>query len=189
MEQSNSNYWILFLLALLTSCTPRANKLYAKDFILLNKTEMAKKYNKLYTTQKVDFSELKENKVYLSHRNNDAFQIVVFSNDHYIYTTQLLPLYLLDSLRSAKLFRTNYFVAEKKNLKIEYITKDIQSKIEEGRIEKDTIFMNENQNGNNQTRKVSLKNKYIVLPDVTAYNFNDFIIVEKQKPKNAIKKN
>ncbi|MFC7773271.1 hypothetical protein [Flavobacterium sp. GCM10027622] len=61
MEQSNSNYWILFLLALLTSCTPRANKLYAKDFILLNKTEMAKKYNKLYTTQKVDFSELKEN--------------------------------------------------------------------------------------------------------------------------------
>ncbi len=135
----------------------------------------------LSTTKEVDFSKIKENKAYFQYQNGDAFRIVVFSNDHYMYTSVLIPLTLLQNIPKQKLYRSDYFIVESEIVKIEAININIESVIEEGVVQKDTIFMKKKYMSKKANKEYPIKDKYILIPEVIVYNFNDFIVIETKE--------
>lgn len=180
MNQNRIKYLLLSFLSLSPFVHPK-NKNYANDYLSLNKVEYAKKYLTLFNSNNIDFSKIRENKAYLSYQNNDSFQIVVFSRDHYTYCSSLMPSSLLKNLPKQKLFRSDYFTIENEILRLESINVNIQPIIEEGIIEKDTIFMNKKYNANKTNKTYSIKSKYVLMPEIIVYNFNDFIVIETKK--------
>lgn len=181
MIQNRIPYLLLSLTLLLSSCTPRRNKSYAADFLSLDKVAYAKKYLTLYSPKDVVFSAIKENKAYFQYQNGDAFRIVVFSNDHYMYCSVLMPLTLLQNIPKQKLYRSDYFTVEGEIVKIEAIDINIESIIEEGAVEKDTIFMKKKYMSKKANKEHPIKDKYILMPKVIVYNFNDFIVIETKQ--------
>jgi len=180
MIQNRILYLTWSLVLILSLCSPKKNKTYASDFLSLNKVEFARKYFTLFATKDIDISDIQVNKVYMKYQNSDTFQIIVFSNDHYTYSSSLMPLTLLNKIPKQKLYRSDYFIVEKKILKLESVNVNIQSIIEEGVIEKDTIFIKKRYRATNTSKIYPIKIKYVLMPEILVYNFDDFIIIERK---------
>lgn len=169
---------IIFLLIIITifSCSPfKKNKDYANDFLSLNKMEYTKKYMSLYNIKTEENTEIRLNEAYVKYCNNGAYQIVVFCNDNYVYTTVLLTnvSVFTDKIPTQRLFRNAYYKIEKNILKLEMQNVNINSVIEEGIIKKDTIQMNKTYLSKRPNKITSCKTKYEYIPRIKVYKFDD----------------
>lgn len=182
-NKNNVKYivYIVPILLVFISCFPlRKNNQYAKDYIELSKNDYAKKYLSLYPNQIIDFSKVKENKGYVVFRNNDTFQIILFCSDGFTYTSSLMPLIMLNSkIPKQKLFRDCLFSIDNKIVKFETMNVNINSAIEEGIVENDTIFMKKKYYSAKPNNIRHLNYKYILYEKIKVYKFSDdYFIIE-----------
>nr|WP_294922357.1 hypothetical protein [uncultured Flavobacterium sp.] len=177
--------FILIGLLCLNSCLPsKKNNEYAQDFKTMNKIDFSKKYFTLYNENNIDFSRIKKNKAYYILRNGSTFQIVVFSEDKFIYETPLMNLTMLEKpFAPIKLGRSSYFLVINNQLKTESKAATLGSSysiIEEGEIEEDTIFMKKKYNSRGAKNEHKLFDKYILFPEIIVYMMgNDYFIERK----------
>jgi hypothetical protein len=177
---------LIGLLLCLNSClSSKRNNEYAYDFKMMNKVDFSKKYFTLYNENDIDFSRIKKNKAYYILRNGSTFQIVVFSEDKFIYETPLMNLTTLEKpFAPIRLGRSSYFLVINNILKTESKAPtlgDSHSIIEEGEIEKDTIFMKKKYNLRGAKNEHKLFEKYILFPEINVYIMGDDYYIERKK--------
>lgn len=175
-------YILITTLLFFSGCTSLKNKEYASDFRILDKNKFAQKYYELYSSNEIDFSKVKKEKAYFTFTNNSTFQIIIFSDDGYIYESQLMPVQMLSKkLPSVQLLRGDYFSIKNDVLKIESkvpSSRNISSIIREGQIKNDTIFMKKKYNLRGYKNTRNLFNQYIYDPRFKIYRFGSEYFVE-----------
>jgi len=169
----------------LNSCLSfKKNDAYAKDFRTMNKIEFSKKYFILYNEDTIDFSRIKKNQAYYVLRNGSTFQIIVFSEDKFIYEAPLMPLSMLRKpFTPIQLGRSSYFLVMKDILKTESMAAspgNVYSVIEEGKIGKDTIFMKKRYNAKGFKNEHKIFEECILIPEVKVYKIDNDYFIEKK---------
>lgn len=180
-------FFFLLLFLLLTSCSWlfKGNHEYANDFNSMDKNEMAKKYYTLSVNQKIDFSRLKEKESYVRYSNNDVFQVLIFNDDGYVYSSQLMPLEMLKKpIPTQRLYRGGLFSINDDVLKIESIAMspgNVYSVIEEGIIRNDTVFMQKSYDAKTQNTIRKLSGEFTLFAKVKVFVFGDDVYIESGK--------
>lgn len=174
------------LLFCLNSClSSKRNNEYVHDFLTMNKIDFSKKYFTLYNENDINFSRIKKNKAYYILRNGLTFQIVVFSEDRFIYETPLMNLTMLEKpFPPIKLGRSSYFLVINNVLKTESKAPTLgnsHSIIEEGDIKKDTIVMKKRYNVRAAKNEQKLFEEYILFPEINVYIIGDDYFIERKK--------
>lgn len=176
---------LLFLL--LTSCSWlfKGNHEYANDFNSMDKNAMAKKYYTLSANQKIDFSRLKKKESYIRYSNNDVFKILIFNDDGYVYSSQLMPLEMLKKpIPTQQLYRDGLFSINDDVLKIESIAMspgNVYSVIEEGIIRNDTVFMQKSYDAKRQKNIRKLSGEFTLFAKAKVFAFGDDVYIESGK--------
>ena len=176
----------IIILINLVSCFPfstRKQKIHKDDFISLSEEDYAKKYYSIPFKSTIDFTKLKKNQAYLISRNNDAFQIFVFSDNGYVYSTSLIYDNNLNNIPSQKLFKVGVFTNSLKKIKKEKIVSNPEGLfgfIEEGSIKNDTIFMTRNYQTDKPNKRRSQSENYIYTPDIKVFKLGDVITIESK---------
>jgi hypothetical protein len=177
--------FMIIILVIFVSCaTSRKRKAYVSDFTNLSTKEFANKYYTLSGSQKIDFTKIKKNKAYTISRPNDTYQVYMFSEDGYLYSSVLLWENNLKKLSNEKLHKSKFFSVEDDILKIEYMVSNpegVFSVIEEGFIKTDTIFMKKKYHSKNIKKVKNLSNKIIIAPYIKVFKLGDYIVVEYKK--------
>lgn len=173
----------IFLIFFCSSCALKKNKEYASDFTSLNSVEYAKKYMTLYNNLKIDFSNVKENKAYVTYRNNDTFKVLVFCKNGFTYYSPYMPIDLLYSkIPAQKLFRGDYFFLKSDTVKFETVDVHINSVIEEGYISNDSITINKKYYSKRKKRIYKIKINYVLNNNIKVYKFDDDRFIIELKP-------
>lgn len=151
----------------------------------MGKNEIAKKYYTLSVNQNIDFSRLKKKESYIRYSNNDVFQILIFNDDGYVYSSQLMPLEMLKKpIPTQQLYRGGLFSINDDVLKIENIAVspgNVYSVIEEGIIRNDTVFMQKSYDAKTQNNKKKLSAEFTLLTKIKVFSFGDDIYVESEQ--------
>lgn len=175
--------FIVVSLSIFSCIANKSNKEYANDYLILSKTEYAKKYLTLYNLNSNNNLGIKLNEAYLKYCNNNSFQIVVFAENNYVYQTMLINniSMLNDKIPRQKLYRGDYFKIENDILKLESVNVNINSVIEEGKISNDTILMDKEYLAKQKNKVRRIKIRYELIPKIKVYKFDEdnFIIESK----------
>jgi len=177
-------FFYIVILIVTTSCFFKENKQYANDLYNLDKIQLAQKYSTLYGKQILDFSKIRKNEPYFTYTNNNTFQILVFSEDGYIYDSQLIPLKFFEKISRNQLSRSSLFSVEGNILKRESIATSpgsVYSIIEEGTIQNDTVFLKKKYHTKGYKNTRNLFGEYILIPEVKLYKFGDDFFIESKK--------
>jgi len=178
-------YILVFAITIiLSSCLLRKNKQYESDYYKLNTAEFNQKYYSLYGKQNLDFSSVKKNEPYLTYTNNNTFQILVFSDDGYIYDSQLMPQKIFGKIPRNQLSRNGLYSIDGDIFKREQIATslgDVYSIIEEGNVRNDTIFMKKSYHSKGYKNTRNLFSQYVYCPEVKLFKLGDDFFVESGK--------
>lgn len=170
------------LLLVIVSCfSTRKHKEYVSDFKNLSREEYSNKYYTLNTNQILDFTNLKKNTAYTISKTSDTFQVYVFSDDGYVYSSVLLMISNFNNISNEKLYGARIFSIDDKIIKFEKVASNpegVFSFIEEGVIRNDTIFMSKSYPSKNHEKITNLSEKIIISPNIEVHKLGEYIFVE-----------
>jgi hypothetical protein len=174
------------ILPLLASCSLffRQNNQYATDYHALDDKERAQKYLTLYGHQKLDFSVLRKNEAYLAYGNNNSFQILVFSDNGFVYHSPSMDVSLLGKpFAMQKLLKNGIFSIEGTIFKRETVAAhpgSVYSIIDEGVIRNDTIFMQKSYQTKGSRNEHQLLDEFVPLPKIKVLKLGDDLFIESK---------
>lgn len=177
-------FLVITILLTLVSCFPfstRKQKIHKNDFTNLSEKEYAEKYYSLPFKSQIDLTGLKVNQAYIYSKTYDTYQIFVFSDNRYIYSTNLLYRSNFHNIPSQKILKVGVFTNSKEKIKIEKIVSNLEGLfgfIEEGIIKNDTIFMTNNYHADNPKKSASESKSYVLAPHINVSKLEDIINIE-----------
>ncbi|KGO92195.1 hypothetical protein [Flavobacterium subsaxonicum] len=171
------------LIALLAnSCISKKGTEYANDFNNMEDTVFKEKYFESEITDKYSYKNIKYGEAYFVYDNNFTFQIIVFSENKFIYKSQLMANETRSNFPVQKLFRGSTFSVNGNTLKIKSMARtpgNTYLVVEEGIIKNDTIYINKQYNAHGIRNKEILSKEIYLAPDIKVVNFENNYYVEK----------
>jgi len=177
-------FLVITILLSLISCftfSTRKQKTHKKDFTNLSEKEYAEKYYSLPFKSQIDLTELKRNQAYIYSKTYETFQIFVFADNGYIYSTNLLYMTNYQNIPSQRVFKIGVFTNSEKNIKTERIVSNPEGLfgfIEEGIIKNDTIFITNNYHADTPKKRTSESKNYVLAPNINVSKFGGNINIE-----------
>lgn len=160
------------------------NKEYNQDYQSLDVKDFAKKYFTLFNEASSNSSNINTNEAYYIERSGMTFQIVVFSSNSFVYESPLMSIQNLKKpFGPIKLGRSSYYKINDTLIQLESVTANLgkgYTIIEEGKINKDTIYMVKRYNTKGAKNEHKLTEKYVLATTVKTYVFGGNILVENK---------